>query len=50
MTNGDKIRAMSNKELAAWVAGEVLGLDDIRFAVSAEYWNIFFQLEGSECE
>ena len=48
MTNGDRIRAMSNKELAAWVAGEILGLDDIRFQISAEYWNLFFQLEENE--
>ena len=48
MTNGDRIRSMTNKELAAWVAGKILGLEDIRFAVSAEYWNLFFQLEEDE--
>lgn len=45
MTNGDKIRAMSDKELAEWVAGRILGLEDIRFAISAEYWYIHFQQE-----
>ena len=45
MTNGDKIRAMSDKELAAWVAGEVLRLTDISFAVSAEAWYWKFQQE-----
>lgn len=48
MTNGDKIRAMSDKELAAWVAGEVLRLTDIRFAVSAEAWYWKFQQEAAE--
>ena len=45
MTNGDKIRAMTDKELAAWVAGEILGLEDIRFAISAEAWYWKFQQE-----
>ncbi len=48
MTNGDKIRAMTDKDLAAWVAGEILGLEDIAFAISAEYWYMHFQLEETE--
>ena len=52
MTNGDKIRAMSDKELAAYIAGEVLGLKDIMFAISAEAWFWKFQQgdEPSSCD
>ena len=45
MTLGDKVRSMSDKELAAYIAGEVLGLTDIRFAISAEHWYWKYQQE-----
>ena len=45
MTNGDKIRAMTDKELAAYIAGEVLELEDVAFTISAEWWYWKFQQE-----
>lgn len=46
MTNGDKIRAMTDKELAAWIAGEVLGREGVSFSISAEAWYWRFQQEA----
>ena len=48
MTNGDKIRAMTDKELAAYIAGDILGLEGVGFAISAEHWFWHFQQGGEE--
>lgn len=47
MTNGDKIRAMTDKELAAYIAGDILGNEGVSFAISAEAWFWKFQ-QGEE--
>ena len=46
MTNGDKIRSMTDYDLAMWIAGKVLGLRDLRRVVSANYWANWFRLEA----
>ena len=48
MTNGDKIRAMTDKELATFVAGEVLRLDGVRLEVATEAWCWKFQQEAKD--
>ena len=48
MTNGDKIRAMCDWELAQYIAGEVLGLTGERQAIAAEAWCWKFQQEMKE--
>lgn len=47
LTLGDKLRSMSDKELAAYIAGEVLGLQGVGFAISAEAWFWKMQQEDS---
>ena len=45
MTLGDKIRSMSDEELGQYIAGEVLGLREVMFAISSEAWCWKFQQE-----
>ena len=45
MTNGDKIRAMTDYDLAMWIAGHVIGLRGMRRVVSANFWANWFRLE-----
>ena len=45
MTNGDKIRAMTDYDLAMWIAGRVIGLRGMQRVVSANAWANWFRLE-----
>lgn len=45
MTKGDKIRSMTDNELATFVAGEVLRLEGVRLEVATEAWCWQFQQE-----
>lgn len=38
MTNGEKIRAMTDAEIAEFIARDVLQLEDVAFKISAEWW------------
>lgn len=46
MTNGDKIRSMTDYDLAMWIAGSVLRLREMQRVVSANYWANWLRLEG----
>lgn len=48
MTNGDKVRAMCDWELAQYIAGEVLGLEGVRMAAAAKAWCWKFQQEVND--
>lgn len=48
MTNGNKIRAMNDVDLAYYIAGEVLRLEGARLAVAAEAWYWIFRQEARE--
>ena len=48
MTNGDKIRAMTDYDLAMWIAGSVLRLREMQRVVSANYWANWFRLEDKD--
>ena len=48
MTNADKIRQMSDEELAKWIAGYVLGLKGGMFETSVNSWLDWLKQEASD--
>ena len=47
-TNADKIRQMSDEELAKWIAGYVLGLKGGMFETSVNSWLDWLKQEVSD--
>lgn len=48
MTWGDKIRSMTDEELAEWIAGYALGLTGGSLAMATEAWLDWLKQEASK--